>query len=318
MLDPSGLRDNNSPSRGESGLDHAIGAVADRQHGLIGRDQLLSLGLAPHQIKYRVRVGRLNPVFRGVFAVGRRKLSKEGHWIAAVLAGGSRATLSHPSAAELWGLRSGRSVPIHVTAPSARKSRGGVIFHELALPADEVTLHDGIRVTTVSRTLFDCATILRPRQLESAMNQAELRRLFDHLSLHDLLARYPRRPGNAAIRALLAAREASVRITRSELEVQFLEFLDERGLPWPETNQRIEGFEVDCVWRGQRIAAELDGRAFHDAQQAFDSDRARHLRLSAADWRPLRITSRMLHRSRDDLDGDLRRLLGVSAATLAP
>ncbi len=173
-------------------------------------------------------------------------------------------------------------------------------------------------MTTVPRTLFDCATILRPRQLESAMNQAELQRLLDHLSLHDLLIRYPRRPGNATIRALLAAREAHRMITRSELEVQFLEFLDERGLPCPETNQWIDGFEVDCVWRGQRIAAELDGRAFHDAQQAFDSDRARDLRLSAADWHPIRITSRMLHRSRDDLDRDLRRLLGVSAATLAP
>ncbi len=158
-----------------------------------------------------------------------------------------RAALSHRSAAELWGLRSGRSAPAHVTAPLARQSRPGAFFHESRLPADEVTLHDGIRVTTVPRTLFDCATILRPRQLESAMNQAELQRLLD-----------------------------------------------------------------------QRIAAELDGRAFHDAQRAFDRDRARDLRLSAADWHPIRITSRMLHRSRDDLERDLRRMLGLSAATLAP
>lgn len=292
--------------------------MADRQHGVIGRDQLLALGLAPHQIKYRVRVGRLNPVYRCVFSVARRRLSREGHWMAAVLAGGPHAALSHRSAAELWALRSGRSAPAHVTAPLPRQSRPGAFFHECRLPADEVTLYDGIRVTTVPRTLFDCATILRPRQLESAMNQAELQRLLDHLSLHDLLTRYPRRPGNATIRGLLAERLAHRRITRSELEVQFLEFLDERGLPCPETNQRIEGFEVDCVWREQRIAAELDGRAFHDAQRAFDSDRARDLKLSAADWHPIRITSRMLHRSRDDLDRDLRRMLGLSAGTLAP
>lgn len=309
---------NSSPDCSKSGVDHAIGAMARRQHGVIGRVQLAGLGLSADHIKYRVRVGRLLPVYHSVFAVGHRSLSKEGHWTAAVLAGGPHAALSFRSALEHWGMRSGRSIPADVTVPTSRRSRGAVVFHRSPLPADEITLHDGIRVTTVSRTLFDCGTILRPRQLESAMNQAELQRLLDHLSLHDLLTRYPRRPGNATIRTLLAEREAHRRITRSELEVQFLEFLDERGLPCPETNQWIEGFEVDCIWRERRIAAELDGRAFHDAQRAFDSDRARDLKLSAADWHPIRITSRTLHRSRDDLDRDLRRMLGLSAATLAP
>lgn len=269
-------------------MDHAIGAVAHGQYGVIATVQLAELGLTRDHISYRVRVGRLLPVYHSVFAGGHRRLSKEGRWMASVLAGGPCAALSRRSATELWGLRSGRHTPADVTVPKDRRSRGGVVFHRSVLPADEITVHHGIRVTTVPRTLFDCATILRPRQLESAMNQAELQRLFDHLSLHDLLTRYPRRPGN-----------------------------DVRGLPRPQTNRWVEGFDVDCVWRRERIVAELDSRAFHDAQQAFESDRARDLVLSAAGWRPIRVTSRMLHRSRSDLERDLRRLLGLSAATLA-
>jgi hypothetical protein len=110
------------------------------------------------------------------------------------------------------------------------------------------------------------------------MNQAEIQRLLDDLSLHDLLARYPRRPGAPAIRALLAARAAGATVTRSELEVKFLEFVDELGLPSPQTNQWIEGFEG---------------------------------------WRPLRVTWRQLEKSRPDLERDLRRMLGLSAVTLA-
>ena len=149
------------------------------------------------------------------------------------------------------------------------------------------------------------------------MNEAETQRLLDDLSLHDLLARYPRRPGTPAIRALLAARAEGATVTRSELEVKFLEFVDDLGLPSPQTNQWIEGFEIDCLWREQRLAVELDGRAFHDTLQAFESDRERDRLLQAAGWRPIRVTWRQLERSRAGLERDLRRMLGLSAVTLA-
>ena len=206
---------------------------------------------------------------------------------------------------------------LDVTVPRQRRPAPGIPLHVSVLPPDEVTHRDGIPVTTIARTLFDLATILRPRQLESALHEAEVQRLRDQLSLHGLLVRYPRRPGTPAIRALLAAGDNGSTLTRSELELRFLELIDARRLSAPQTNQWIEGFELDCVWRQQRLVVELDGRAFHHTQQAFERDRERDRVLQSAGWRPIRITSRQLDRSRNALDRDLRRLLGLSAFTLA-
>jgi very-short-patch-repair endonuclease len=129
--------------------------------------------------------------------------------------------------------------------------------------------------------------------------------------------RYPRRPGAPAVCALLAARRAGQTVTRSELERRFLEFLDEFGLPTPETNVVVEGLEIDCVWRDARVAVELDSRAFHDTTAAFERDRERDRLLQVAGWRPVRVTSRQLDRSRDRLACDLRLILGPPAASLA-
>jgi very-short-patch-repair endonuclease len=235
--------------------------------------------------------------------------------LAAVLASGAGAVLSHRPAAGLWGIAA--LAGIDVTVPKQRRPAAGIALHVTVVAPDEITYSDAIPLTTVPRTLFDLATVLRPRQLERAMNEAETKRLTDSLSLRDLLVRYPRRPGTRAIRALLAAREAGVTVTRSELEVSFLEFVDERRLPPPRTNQWIEGFEIDCVWREQRLAVELDSRAFHATSSAFEGDRERDRILQAAGWRSIRVTSRQLDRSRDELERDLRRLLGLAAVTLA-
>ncbi len=226
--------------------------------------------------------------------------------MAAVLAGGPGAVLSHRPAAALWGVATLSG--LDVTVPRQRRPPGGIELRVTSLPPDEITQRGGIPVTTITRTLLDMATTLRPRQLERALNEAETQRLLDDLSLHDLLTRYPRRPGTPAIRALLAARAAGATVTRSELEVRFLEFIDELGLPSPQTNQWIEGFEVDCVWREQRLAVELDGRSYHDTLQAYERDRERDRLLQAAGWRPVRVTWRQLERSRAGLERDLRRM----------
>jgi hypothetical protein len=167
-------------------------------------------------------------------------------------------------------------------------------------------------VTTVPRTLFDLATILSFRQLERALNEAEVRRLWDELSLVDLLRRYPRRAGSGTVRAVLEARNAGATIVRSDLEVQFLEFVDESGFPEPEMNALIEGLEVDAVWRDQRVAVELDSRTFHLTAAAFEADRERDRTLMAARWRPVRITAKHLERTRDRLREDLAKLLGLT------
>jgi very-short-patch-repair endonuclease len=235
--------------------------------------------------------------------------------MAAVLAGGPGAVLGHRSAGDLHGIHPNAHPRIEVSVPKQRRSRDGVTFHACALPPDEVTTVDGIPVTTVPRTLFDLAAVLRPRQLERALNEAEALRLYDHLSLDHLLTRYPRRAGSRAIRAALHARRTSEKVTRSELELRFLEFLDQAGLPEPETNAIVEGFEVDCVWREQRVVVELDSRAFHLTRAAFEADRERDRVLQAAGWRPVRITSAQLDLAPRPLAADLRRLLAAATLT---
>jgi hypothetical protein len=254
---------NSSGQRPPDGDDVVIGRLADRQHAFVAGWQLVALGVARHAIDYRVKAARLHPRHRDVYSVGRPTPTAQGRLMAAVLAGGPGAVLSHRSAGDLHGIHRNAHPRIEVTVPKQRRSRDGVTFHTCALAPDEVTTVDGIPVTTVPRTLFDLAASLRPCQLERALNEAEALRLYDHLSLDHLITRYRRRAGRRAIRAALHARRKGEKVTRSELELRFLEFLDAARLPEPETNAIVEGFEVDCVWRGQRVIVELDSRAFH-------------------------------------------------------
>jgi hypothetical protein len=293
----------------EHDLDAAIALLAKRQHGRVARRQLLALGLGPKAIHYRLRRSRLHEEYRGVYAVGHAAPTREGRWMAAVLAGGRDARLSHRSGAALRGIRPSGASVIDVTTPRAQRPRRGIRFHRCSLPPDEVTVHDGIPVTTVPRTLFDLAALLTPRQLERALNEAEVLRLWDELSLVDLLQRYPRRHGSRTVRAVLDLREAAVTITRSDLEVLFLEFVDRARLPQGEANGDVEGFEVDYVWREARVIVELDARSTHDTVAAFERDRERDRILLAAGWRTVRVTWKQLEFSPDRLEADLRRLL---------
>lgn len=181
-----------------------------------------------------------------------------------------------------------------------------VTVHCSAVPADEATKHDGIPVTTLPRTLLDLASVVSPTQLERALNEAEVRRLTDPLSLADLVERHPHRPGIRAARALLGEPQS---ITRSELEARFRRFARAIGLPAPALNVPLEGIECDCVWTGQRLVVELDGRGVHDTAVAFERDRARDRMLNAAGWRVVRITWRQLREEPERLAGDLKKLI---------
>jgi hypothetical protein len=252
-------------------------------------------------------------VHRGVYAAGHPRLTPRGRWMAAVLALGPDAALSHRSAGSLWRLlRSGRSM-IEVTA-ARRWSRLGIELHRSALPprrgnhrrwytGDDPEPHP-----------------LRPRcrgrapALERAIERADAQRLTDSLSLATLLTRHPRRPGAAALRAILEAGVAASAPTRSELEDRFLAFLAEHGLPRPLVNTGVEvrgrWLECDCVGPSHRLIVELDGRATHDTTAAFERDRARDRLLQAAGWRVVRITWRQLHHEDDRIAADLRKLMG--------
>src|SRR4051794_39672713 len=178
-------------------VDALIGVLAARQHGVIGHPQLVALGLSRESIQRRVRAGHLHRIHQGVYAVGHKRLTQRGRWMAAILAGGEQAYLSHRSAAALWGLLPNRG-EIHITTERTLRPRDKIRFHTQSLLFDEVTEHDGIPTTTVARTLLDLAAT-EPDQLERAFNEAEFRRLWDATGVTDLPRRHPRRSGAPAL-----------------------------------------------------------------------------------------------------------------------
>lgn len=233
--------------------------------------------------------------------------------MAAVLAAGPGAVLSHTAAAALWRIRPWRGGNVDVTIPSSRRRRRGITWHVTKLRSDEIASLAAIPVTTVPRTLLDLAAILDRRGVERAINEAEIRGHTDPFSLPALLARYPRRSGTATIRAVLAAGRVGTTVTKSELEERFLRFLERSGLPRPELNIPIAlrggVVEVDCLWRPRRLIVELDGRRTHATATAFERDRARDRALATDGWRVVRVTWRQLQDDPDELAEDLRVLL---------
>jgi very-short-patch-repair endonuclease len=292
-----------------------IADLAERQHGVVARAQLVNIGLGRRAIGHRLECGRLHSVYRGVYAVGHGVLSGDGRSMAAILVAGEGAALSHRSAAALWGIRPTARRRDEVTVARSRRSSSGVQFHCGRLASNEVTIVRGIPVTTVPRTLLDLAAVVPRRQVERAWNEAEVRRLVDPLSLDELVARYPGRRGAATIRAIRAAGRVGATVTRSELEERFLALLDDEGLPRPKVNEHLHvagaWIEADCVWPGRRVIVELDGHASHATRAAFERDRARDRVLSAAGWRVVRITWLQLHDERQAIRADLRALLAL-------
>ncbi len=276
---------------------------------MVSRAQLLEFGVTRRGVEHRLAVGRLHVLHRGVYAVGHRVLSAKGHWMAAVLAGGPGAVLSHRSAAALWNIRPTARVRIDVTVGRNRRPRRGIEFHRTELPQDEKTTHEGIPVTTVARTLVDLAATLDRARLEKALTQAEIQRLHTGLPLNAAVQRHATRPGVTKLAAAIDNTRWTENITRSELEDRFLAFLDDAGIKRPETNAIIEGLEVDCVWRDKKVIVELDGRGTHGTRQAFERDRERDRLLQAAGWPVIRITWAQLHLQPAAVRRDLRKLL---------
>jgi very-short-patch-repair endonuclease len=296
------------------GTDKLIAALAEAQHGVVGRRELEALGVTRRKIAGRLHAGRLHRLHPGVYAVGYRVLSREARWMAAVLSCGTGAVLSHRSAAALWGIRDHSGRAIEVTAPRKSRSRGEIERHYATLPADEVTVERGIAATTVPRTIFDLAAVL-PTAAESALRQSEYLRLHDRLSLPDLLDRYPRHRGVKAIRECLKRRRETPGSPRSWLEERFLPFLDRHRLSRPQLNVWIEvggrGYQVDCLWPERRVVVELDGFAAHGTRSAFREDRARDRRLRVAGYGVIRIAPEQLEDEAVVLAADLRELLDL-------
>jgi Transcriptional regulator, AbiEi antitoxin/Protein of unknown function (DUF559) len=297
------------------GADWLIAGLANRQYGVVGRRQLLAAGIGRRAIAVRLKAGRLHRIHPGVYSVGHLIVPREGKWMAAVLAGGEGAVLSHSSAAVLWGLRKGAGVGAEITTQRSTRSYGSLRRHCSTLPPDEVTFRHRIPVTTVSRTLFDLAATMPPAEFERAMREAEVLRLPERPPLPDLLVRYPGRRGAHTVRSTLERlSRLPGGVTRSPLEDRFLRLATRVGLPMPETNVTVilgdRRYEADCLWREQRLILELDGHEVHRTRAAFEGDRERDRRLQAAGWIVVRATSRQLDQP-IALAKDLRTLLAL-------
>lgn len=276
-----------------------IAALATRQHGVVSRAQLRGLGLSDGVIDYRLDAGSLQPLFRGVFAVGHRAIGRHGLMLAAVLASGDGAVVSHATAAELLGLWDRRPVLIDVTSPG-RSGRGiqGICWHSaVGLALGEVTTHAEVPCTSVSRTLVDMAGRFGVKTLRRLVEQAAVMRALDVDAVDRVLARRRRR-GAPELRRILAPwrkRTAGQRRDRlrSVMEARMLTLSLETGVSPPRCNvtTQIDGkrFEFDFFWEEQRLIVETDGEETHGTPVAFQEDRRRDQILTANGYRVARI-----------------------------
>ena len=230
--------------------------------------------------------------------------------MAATLACGEGAALSHFSAAVVWRMLEAEGQRIHVTAPLKRQVRG-IVVHWSPLQGERVR-RLGIVVTTPARTLVDLADVVPRRTLERAFDEAEYLRL-------DWTGAAPRRgrSGSGVLASVLALHEPGTTRTLSELEELFLAFCDRRGFPHPEVNARLEGYLCDFVWRAEGVIVETDGERAHGTRRARARDPVRDAELQIAGWMVIRITYVRLLNEPDSVAAQLWKALRPAPGALA-
>jgi hypothetical protein len=275
-------------------LDTLVARLATRQQGAVARWQLIALGVGETAIDRRIADGRLRRIHRGVYAVG--SLDRNGHWMAAVLACGEGALLSHRDAAALWELRDTARSAIDVTIPGgSRRSRRRLTIHSAAdwHPADRAEV-EGIPVTAIARTLLDLAEVVSSEQLRLAYEEAEKRRILDFRELDELVQRSNGRRGLAALRALFDLDPSPAADSKSPLESMFLDLVRSAGLPLPQLNVLVERYLVDAYWPAARLVVELQSYEHHAHRLAFDRDYSKLARLRLAGYEVVPFTYRQL------------------------
>lgn len=294
--------------------DRSLAALAEAQYGVVGRWQLIGAGWSDGAIESRVQHGRLHPLYAGVYRVGHGLLPREGRWMAAVLASGPDAVLSHWSAAALWMVRPNSRSVIDVTCPHKSRTWAGIRRHHKALPPDEITVEEGIPVTSVPRTIFDLAATEDTDTVENMLREMEFLELRDRLSLRDLVERYPGRRGVRKVRvALDRLKDDPPGQMKTKLEERFAPFLRRHRLPLPRFNDWIilgpKRYKVDCHWPGTGQIVELDGWQAHSTRSAFREDRARDRKLEVAGYTVTHLTWNQLDDEPLEVASDLRMLL---------
>jgi very-short-patch-repair endonuclease len=253
-------------------VEEKLARIADKQHGVVARGQVLAAGVSPSGIDRRVRKGALLPEYPGVYRVGHRAPSTEARYMAAVLACGDRAVLSGRAAAHLLDLiKSPPSSPV-VTARTERRIKGITTKRSCNVSPHERTTVRGIPVTTPARTLVDLAAELSPDALARACHEAGVLHGTTPAQVEAVLSRHPTSPGATKLRRVL---RGDIHVTLSTLERRFLKLLRAEGLPLPQTNRRIGARWVDCRWPEQRLTVELDGYRYHRSRHAWEQDRRR-------------------------------------------
>lgn len=295
----------------------ALAALADRQHGVVSIRQLRRIGYSHRSVRHAVAVGRLHRLHHGVYAVGYTNLSLQGRCLAAVLASGPRALLSHYSAGWLLGLVAIRPFPVHVTTPIPRKRRDAIrIHHSRTLIDADRALEEGIPVTSVARTALDLAAVVRFRTLRRLVRRSEELEVFDLADFRSVLARNGGHRGAFPLERALAIYEPP-RLTRSELERELLRLLERAGVSTPSTAFNVAGYELDVYWPELRFAVELDVYATHGGHESFEEDRRRDEDLKLAGVELTRVTGRRLEREPRQVVDRIRRLLDQRREQLA-
>ncbi len=228
--------------------------------------------------------------------------------MAAALAAAPGALISHYPAAVLWDVRPPREGPIDVIVPRKLRSRPGVRIHQAVLHPQDISRRHGIPTTSAARTILDLAAAEPTTELERALNEAGLQRRVSPQSLTEQFSRYPHHRGTAALRKAI---ETEPRLTRSDLERIALGLIRRARLPEPETNVRVEGYEVDLLWRDRGLIVEIDSWAFHSMRSSFEQDRRRDQRLTTAGYRVIRIIDRQLTNEPELVVATLTRALAL-------
>jgi hypothetical protein len=288
--------------------DQAAWASVRRQHGVVTRVELLALGYTRREIEYRLHNGRLHAVAAGVYAVGRRELTPHERWMAAVLACGDEAVLSHRSAAELWGV--GWELQGRIDVSIRRRSRitrqGIKVRSRPSLPSKSICGRFGIPVSTPVQTLIDLATELKVMRLERAVNEADVLDLVDPETLRTALDSYVGMPGVKTLRTLLDRH--TFRLSDSDLEILFRPLAMAAGFALPLSKHLLMGYEVDFFFPDHGLVVETDGLRYHrtPAQQARAVKRDQT--HTAAGLRVLRFTHWQIAHEPDEVTAVLRTI----------
>ena len=288
-----------------------LSELAGRQHGVIARRQLVALGFGRRAIEHLIATGRLHVVHRGVYLVGHLAAAPLALEMAAQLALGSGAALSHGTAGRLWQViaRAPGAIELSVEARTPTRRPGLRAHRTLSLPAVDVRVMEGLRLTAPARTLLDLSSRLDDRALRWAVEEARLRKLLTPAALRDVLVRHPGRRGAGRLRRVVDEIAGEPTVTRSDVERSLHDLIRGAALPRPRANTQLHGWSVDAHWPAHRLVAEVDGYAYHGSRTAFERDRRKDAELQAAGLRVVRLSWRQITREPLVVTALLARLL---------